>query len=370
MYVNQYFTMRNREIGTKHVFAGTTRVVSKLMKQDKPGANPKGKTPLEKDLYFFHPDHLGSSNYITDTQGKLYEHLEYFPFGETWVEESTNTQRTPYLFTSKELDEETGLYYFGARYYDPRTSVWQSGDPALEKYIPDDSEAGIFGLRGLGGVYNSRNIGVYGYAGLNPLIVVDPNGSDIHVYFQKGGPGHVGIAIDDPNRKGKIITFDYGMAGWLGMENATNAQIAKSLLSSSDAYINSKTRASSFIKKTSDNVTFKTSKEFDTKLLEKIKATILDEKVTHGGKKYPKASKSYNAITCNCADYVEAVLSAATGGEFSDYSVYPESTFKNIKASKESIQAAINKQMKAGKLSDIDFKDPEPAYLDDKTISP
>ncbi|WP_414709498.1 RHS repeat domain-containing protein [Ramlibacter sp.] len=44
--------------------------------------------------------------------------MEYFPFGETWVEESSNTQRTPYLFTAKELDEETGLYYFGARYYD------------------------------------------------------------------------------------------------------------------------------------------------------------------------------------------------------------------------------------------------------------
>ena len=101
-YINQYFTMRNREVGTKHVFVGTTRLVSKMMKQDKPGANPAGNTPVEKDLYFYHPDHLGSSNYITDTQGKLYEHLEYFPFGETWVEESTNTQRTPYLFTGKE----------------------------------------------------------------------------------------------------------------------------------------------------------------------------------------------------------------------------------------------------------------------------
>ncbi|NIV10723.1 MAG: hypothetical protein GWN62_05360, partial [Aliifodinibius sp.] len=43
----------------------------------------------------------------------------------------TNSQRIPYLYTSKELDEETGLYYYGARYYDPRTSVWQSADPIL-----------------------------------------------------------------------------------------------------------------------------------------------------------------------------------------------------------------------------------------------
>lgn len=66
---------------------------------------------------------------MTGLDGEIVQHREYFPFGETWVEEHSNTQRTPYLFTAKELDEETGLYYFGARYCDPRTSVWQSPDP-------------------------------------------------------------------------------------------------------------------------------------------------------------------------------------------------------------------------------------------------
>jgi RHS repeat-associated protein len=32
------------------------------------------------------------------------------------------------------LDEETGLYYYGARYYDPKTSVWESVDALAEKY--------------------------------------------------------------------------------------------------------------------------------------------------------------------------------------------------------------------------------------------
>jgi RHS repeat-associated protein len=167
VYVNQWFTIRNKEIGTKHVYAGQSRVVSKLMKQDKPGANPKGATPYEKDLYFYHPDHLGSSSYVTDAQGKRYEHLEYFPFGETWVEESSNTQRTPYLFTSKELDEETGLYYFGARYYDPRTSVWQSVDPVLGDYL---------GGKPNNGVFSSKNLSLYSYVGHGPPIGVDPTG--------------------------------------------------------------------------------------------------------------------------------------------------------------------------------------------------
>ena len=45
-----------------------------------------------------------------------------FPFGETWVNEHP-VQPIAFQFTGKEFDEETGLYYYGARYYDPRTSV-------------------------------------------------------------------------------------------------------------------------------------------------------------------------------------------------------------------------------------------------------
>ena len=77
----------------------------------------------ETFLYFYHPDQVGSTSYVTDGSGEVYEHLEYFSFGETFVQEHSNTDRIPYLFNGKELDEETGLYYYGARYYDPRTSI-------------------------------------------------------------------------------------------------------------------------------------------------------------------------------------------------------------------------------------------------------
>jgi uncharacterized protein RhaS with RHS repeats len=77
-----------------------------------------GNNVTEAFRYFYHPDHLGSTSYVTDASGEVYQHLEYFAFGETFVEEHSNTDRTPYLFNGKELDEETGLYYYGARYYD------------------------------------------------------------------------------------------------------------------------------------------------------------------------------------------------------------------------------------------------------------
>ena len=171
VYVNQFFTMRNSTQGTKHVYAGTQRMVSKLMKQDGPGANPKGKTPYEKDQYYYHPDHLGSSSLVTDAGGKIYQHLTYFPFGETWVDETSNTQRTPYWFTAKELDEETGLYYFGARYYDPRTSVWQSADPILDQYLGNNPRD----VR-VGGVFEPTNLSMYSYSRNSPVVLKDPDG--------------------------------------------------------------------------------------------------------------------------------------------------------------------------------------------------
>jgi len=176
VYVNQFFTQRPGATGTKHIYAGTSRIASKLVRQDTPNSNPSGNTPFEKDLYFFHPDHIGSTNYVTDLNGKLYEHLEYFPFGEAWVEENSNQQRTPFLFTAKELDEETGLYYYGARYYDPRTSVWQSADPILTKYLTTGNKERDKNLPGMGGIYNSFNLGMYSYSHLNPVKFTDPDG--------------------------------------------------------------------------------------------------------------------------------------------------------------------------------------------------
>src|SRR3569832_245188 len=64
-------------------------------------------------------------------------------------------------------DEETGLYYFGARYYDPRTSVWQSADPILGKYLAGAA----------GGMYESSNLGLNSYGRNNPVIFKDPDGN-------------------------------------------------------------------------------------------------------------------------------------------------------------------------------------------------
>jgi RHS repeat-associated protein len=134
------------------------------------------------NTYYYHTDHLGSVHLVSDYQGRVYEHIEYTPYGELWVEHGPEgLEAVPYRFTGKELDEETGLYYYGARYLNPRTSRWVSADPALDTYLPEvpinnEARRRNKNLPGQGGVFNTVNLAVYHYAGNNPLKYIDPNG--------------------------------------------------------------------------------------------------------------------------------------------------------------------------------------------------
>jgi RHS repeat-associated protein len=131
-----------------------------------------GNDDPEKLIFFYHSDHLGSTSYITNLDGAVTQHVEYIPFGEVFLEERNNVWNTPYLFNSKELDEETGLYYYGARYYNPRESVWLSVDKPL---IDGTYMSGIHN----GGVYNSFNLNGYMYCYQNPVRLIDPDGNQV-----------------------------------------------------------------------------------------------------------------------------------------------------------------------------------------------
>ena len=104
--------------------------------------NFKSNDEYEKMQFYYHPDHLGSSSYITNLDGEVSQHIEYVPFGEVFIEERNNTWNRLYLFNAKELDEETGMYYYGARYYEPKLSLWMSANPLEEDY-PNLSAYGI-----------------------------------------------------------------------------------------------------------------------------------------------------------------------------------------------------------------------------------
>ncbi|WOC50899.1 hypothetical protein BPO_0252 [Bergeyella porcorum] len=118
---------------------------------------------------------MGSSSYITDKEGNIVQHTEYIAFGEVLVDEHSVSKTMPYLFNAKELDFETGLYYYGARYYDAKVSLWLNTDP-LSGYNPIlETEHYIDGQHN-GGIFNPMNMATYSYTYQNPILYVDPNG--------------------------------------------------------------------------------------------------------------------------------------------------------------------------------------------------
>ncbi|KFF74817.1 hypothetical protein HX13_12500 [Chryseobacterium sp. P1-3] len=134
----------------------------------------------EKDTYWYHPDHLGSSSFITGLDGEVTQNIEYFPSGEVFVENHKNSYNTPYKFNGKEQDDETGYYYYGARYYNPRVSLWLNVDP-LAEYNPFMNDQAYIDGQHNGGVYNSGNNNPYIYTYQNPIIYIDPDGKQVTV---------------------------------------------------------------------------------------------------------------------------------------------------------------------------------------------
>ncbi|WP_420893983.1 RHS repeat domain-containing protein, partial [Treponema pedis] len=113
LYFNNFFTIhipiydKDNPQGLrvhKHIFVGNSRLVTAMTHTDNHGDNDEQR----EKRYYYHTDHLGSAQFVTDWRGKQYEHIEYTPYGELWIEETApGIDKLPFRFTGKELDEET-----------------------------------------------------------------------------------------------------------------------------------------------------------------------------------------------------------------------------------------------------------------------
>jgi RHS repeat-associated protein len=159
---------------TKHIFAGNQRITSVM--------TLSGTT----NYFYYQTDHLGSTGYLTDKNGTLAEHIEYTPWGESWFS-NPGTPVLDYKFTGKEQDN-TGFYYFGARYYDPQTSLWISTDPGFTEFETDY-------------LMQSLNLNSYKYGNLDPIIFQDLDGLyDYKNNIIAKGDTFWNIAKNDPSK--------------------------------------------------------------------------------------------------------------------------------------------------------------------------
>ena len=117
-----------------------------------PGENGPGY-PVE-GTYYYHQDMRGNTVALTDDKGDIITaKISYLPYGEIDQENSDGSDIIRAKYTGKELDKDTGLYYFGARYYDPSLGVFITPEGNQEFFNP------------------------YLYVGNNPTSMVDPDGN-------------------------------------------------------------------------------------------------------------------------------------------------------------------------------------------------
>ena len=196
----------------KNVYLGETRIVTKLCLRNDPRADAE-----ELQQYFYHSDHLGSASLISDYKGDEYQRIEYTPYGETWIERTDNKGLAylPYKFTAKELDSETGLYYYGARYLDSKYSTWISTDPALGDYIPqapinDEARKHNQNLPGMGGIFNHINCNLYAYGTNNPVRYIDPDGRKVRnastTLMMSSSSSNLGASTEKISDVGCVLT--------------------------------------------------------------------------------------------------------------------------------------------------------------------
>ncbi|MFH0859865.1 MAG: RHS repeat-associated core domain-containing protein [Candidatus Altiarchaeota archaeon] len=147
-----------------------------------------GRKDPDGSTFYYHSDHLGGTHVVTDGDGNLDERSRYYPFGKIFREGSSRN-----LFTGQEFDTDTGLYYYGARYYNPEIRRFTQPDPIIQDY------------------FNPQNLNRYSYTYNNPLKYTDPTGHNVYYVGSTASYGtYLGNLFGMSNKKiggGKSISL-------------------------------------------------------------------------------------------------------------------------------------------------------------------
>jgi RHS repeat-associated protein len=164
IYLGDYeiYRNRNRSTGAVAMERQTLHVddaarLAALVETKTIDTSIPGFTPTTRQRYQL-ANHLDSTAAELDDSGAVISYEEYFPYGGTsWQASSSTTDvsRRRYRYTGQERDDETGLYYHGARYYVPWLGRWTSADPA--------------------GFLDGTNL--YRYSRNNPILLKDSSGT-------------------------------------------------------------------------------------------------------------------------------------------------------------------------------------------------
>ena len=269
-------------------------------------------TGTSTDIFYYHTNHLGSTAYVTDNNATVTQGFLYAPFGEITTEYNANFGNNilpKYSFNAKELDEETGMYYYEARYYKP--PVFTSRDPMFEKYFW---------------------MTPYAYCANNPVKYVDPSGRIID-----------GVTY---NKKTKSFTYSEEAIA-RGTDKYIEARMATKSGRKSIMRMN-RSRKSIYTLYVESRPFFREEKIDDEVKYMQIDGIFLPDKNNHNHKSIYISTNSFDKNNLNSDDLSDVLV--FRNGE----------AFDNIKVSIENIIKPIDEQrFKKTKLYDFLYNNPE-----------
>ena len=174
---------------TKFIYLGNIKVAS---------VGSDGGSTGSPSIMYYHTDHLGGTNVLTDNTGAVRELTENDPFGQVIIHEKYGNDFATawYYFTGKPLDDETGLIFLGARYY----------NPVLRRFIEPDSE--------VPSPENPQALNRDTYCNNNPVNLIDPTGHTWDIpEIGLGAIQGFGVGFISGVQRGGILE---GLAGGLG----------------------------------------------------------------------------------------------------------------------------------------------------------
>ncbi|MHC1741440.1 MAG: RHS repeat-associated core domain-containing protein [Syntrophobacteraceae bacterium] len=130
-------------------------------------AGAKAQPPVRETCYYYHSNHLGSVNLVTDAKSRVVAKRDYRPYGEPfkWAGHMAGAGELAITFDGQRYDDESGLYYFNARHYDPALGRFLASDTK----VPDPTDP--------------RSLHRYAFAAGNPIRYVDPTGHGFWEWF-------------------------------------------------------------------------------------------------------------------------------------------------------------------------------------------
>jgi RHS repeat-associated protein len=229
-YPNKYYSFTSTKIGANTYATSTNYIWNRdtlLATIDQPLYNGSATgSPITR---YTHPDHLGSSNAVTDQNGNPVQLMDYYPYGATRVATSTFPTNEKRQYIGQFSDTQTSLDYLNARYYNSTQGQFTSQDPSFLAIGDADQIRRLSNQLQQQFLMDPQQMNSYSYASDNPVVKKDPKGNNPVILAFAIGGAIVGVAdqFEYDTESGQVSSVpQYTKAGLQGAGAGAVAGVA------------------------------------------------------------------------------------------------------------------------------------------------